>query len=187
MRFVARDPLRLEVTGRIRPFVNVSGESVIVEQIESALLEACRRGCAEVLEFTVAPRHPSRVEPRGGHDWLIEFAEPPRAPGVFARALDETLQRLSGEYRTRRAGDVAMLAPRVLEVPAGTFHAWVRERGKPGVPRVTNDREVADGLLAVVAARGREVIGDFAPLVTEVSRMRHRAATRADYGAAANG
>jgi hypothetical protein len=144
----------------VSPCVNTSGENVSVEHVESALREACRRGCAEVVEFTVAPRHPTREQPRGGHDWLIEFAEPPRAPGVFARVLDEALQRLDTDYRTRRAGDVGMLPPRVLELPAGTAHAWMRERGRPGdqrtVPRVTNDRAVADGLLAVVAARGRE-------------------------------
>ena len=100
-------------------------ENVIVEEVERAVLEACRRGHAEVIEFTVAPRYPSAAQPRGGHEWLIEFA-----------------------------------APRILELPAGTFYRWMRERGKLSdqhrVPRVTNDRVVADGLLGVVAAQGRE-------------------------------
>jgi hypothetical protein len=163
VRFIARDPLRLEITGRTRHFVNAFGENVIVEEVERAVLEACRRGHAEVVEFTVAPRYPSPEQPRGGHEWLIEFAEPPRAPHVFARALDETLQHLNTDYRTKRAGDVGMTAPRILELPAGTFYRWMRERGKLGdqhkVPRVTNDRGIADGLLHVVAALGR------APLV----------------------
>ena len=160
VRFVARDPLRLEITGRTRHFVNAFGENVIVEEVERALLEACRRGHAEVVEFTVAPRYPSAEQPRGGHEWLIEFAEPPRAPEIFARALDETLQRLNTDYRTKRAGDVGMIAPRVLELPAGTFYRWMRERGQLGdqhkVPRVTNDRAVADAFLDGVAAHGGE-------------------------------
>jgi hypothetical protein len=160
VRFIARDPLRLEITGRTRHFVNAFGENVIVEEVEQAVLEACRRGHAEVIDFTVAPRYPSPAQPRGGHEWLIEFAQPPRAPDVFARALDETLQRLNTDYRTKRAGDVGMTAPRILEMPAGTFYRWMRERGKLGdqhkVPRVTNDRAVADGLLAVAAAEARE-------------------------------
>ncbi|HEV8142006.1 MAG TPA: GH3 auxin-responsive promoter family protein [Methylomirabilota bacterium] len=141
-------------------FVNAFGENVIVEEVERALLEACRRGHAEVIEFTVAPRYPSAEQLQGGHEWLIEFAEPPRAPETFVRALDLTLQRLNTDYQTKRAGDVSMGSPRVLEVPAGTFYRWMRERGTLGeqhrVPRVTNDRAVADAILDTVAAQGRE-------------------------------
>jgi hypothetical protein len=151
--------LRLELTGRTRHFVNAFGENVFVEEVERAMLEACRRGHAEVVEFTVAPRYPSAHEPRGSHEWLIEFAEPPRAPAMFVRVLDETLQRLNTEYRTKRTGD-SMVAPRVLELPAGTFYRWMRERGTLGdqhkIPRVTNDRSIADAILATIAAHGRE-------------------------------
>lgn len=158
VRFVARDPLRLHITGRTGHFVNAFGENVIVEEVEQAVFDACRRGHAEVVEFTVAPRYPSSEQPRGGHDWLVEFAAPPRAPEIFVRVLDETLQRLNTDYRTKRTGGVGMVAPRVLELPAGTFYRWMRARGKLGdqhkVPRVTNDRTVADGLLAVVSGRG---------------------------------
>ncbi len=85
VRFVARDPLRLQITGRTRHFVNAFGENVIVEEVERAVVAACRRAHAEVVEFTVAPRYPSPQEPRGGHDWLVEFAEPPRSRDVFTR------------------------------------------------------------------------------------------------------
>jgi len=78
VRFRARDPLRLAITGRIRHFVNAFGENVIVEEGEQALVVACRRTGAEPGEFTVAPRYPSSCEPRGGHDWLVEFRIPPR-------------------------------------------------------------------------------------------------------------
>jgi hypothetical protein len=158
-RHTVADVVLGQTYGRTRHFVNAFGENVIVEEVERALLDACRRGHAEVVEFTVAPRYPSSAQPRGGHEWLIEFAEPPRAPDVFARALDEALQGLNTDYRTKRAGDVGMTAPRILELPAGTFYRWMRDRGKLGdqhkVPRVTNDRTVADGLLGVVAAQGR--------------------------------
>ena len=156
VRFVARDPLRLEITGRTRHFANAFGENVIVEEVERALVAACRRAHAEVVEFTVAPRYPSAEEPRGGHDWLVEFAEPPRCPlDVFTRALDETLRALNGDYRAKRATGVGMVEPRLVELPAGTFYRWMRGQGKLGdqhkVPRVTNDRALADRLLATAA------------------------------------
>ena len=58
VRFVARDPLRLVITGRTRHFVNAFGENVIVEEVERALLAACADHGAELVEFTVAPRVP---------------------------------------------------------------------------------------------------------------------------------
>jgi len=152
VRFTARDPLRLEIIGRTRHFVNAFGENVIVEEVERAMVEACRRSGARVAEFTVAPRYASAAETRGRHDWLVEFTEPPHGPlQWFTRFVDETLQQLNTDYRTKRAGDVGMLAPRLIPLPAGTFYRWMRARGKLGgqnkVPRVTNDRAVADGLL----------------------------------------
>jgi len=160
VRFVARDPLRLVITGRTRHYVNAFGENVIVEEVERALTGACRRTEAEVVEFTVAPRYPSAEEPRGSHEWLVEFRIPPREPEDFARVLDETLIALNTDYRTKRTGSVGMVAPRVSALPPGTFYRWMRENGKLGdqhkVPRVTNDRSVAEGLLAAAGPAPRE-------------------------------
>jgi hypothetical protein len=157
VRFTRRDPLRLAVTGRTRHYVNAFGENVIVEEVERALTGACRRTEAEVVEFTVAPRYPSADEPRGGHEWLVEFRVPPREPDDFARVLDETLTALNADYRTKRAGDVGMVAPRVTALPPGAFYGWMRSVGKLGdqhkVPRATNDRAVAEALLAGGGAR----------------------------------
>jgi len=156
VRFIARDPLRLEITGRVRHFVNAFGENVIVEEVERALVEAAQRTGAEVVEFTVAPRYPTAADPRGGHDWVIEFRVPPRDPEGFAQTLDETLRGLNPDYRIKRSGDVGMTRARVIQVPPGTFYRWMREAGKLGdqhkVPRVTNGRSIADAVLAAAAA-----------------------------------
>lgn len=155
VRFIARDPLRLEIVGRTRHFVNAFGENVIVEEVERALVEACRRTQAEVVEFTVAPRYGMASEARGHHDWLVEFTTPPASPAAFVRVLDDTLKQLNTDYRIKRTGDVGMIGPRLLSLPRGTFYAWMRSRGKLGgqnkVPRVTNTRTVADGLLGVAS------------------------------------
>jgi hypothetical protein len=53
-----------------------------------------------------------------------------------------------------------MVAPRLVEMPQGAFHRWMREAGKLGdqhkVPRVLNDRAVAEALLASIGSRERE-------------------------------
>ncbi len=165
VRFIARDPLRLEITGRVRHYVNAFGENVIVEEVERALVEAARRTAAEVVEFTVAPRYPTAADPRGGHDWVIEFRVPPRDPEGFAQIIDETLKGLNPDYRIKRSGDVGMTRARVIQVPPGTFYRWMREAGKLGdqhkVPRVTNGRSIADAVLAAAAApRTREPVAN---------------------------
>jgi GH3 auxin-responsive promoter len=171
VRFTARDPLRLRIIGRTRHHVNAFGENVIVEEVERALTAACRRAEAEVVEFTVAPRYPSAEEPRGSHDWLVEFRLSPREPEEFVRVLDETLAALNADYRTKRWHDVGMVRPRVVALPVGTFHRWMREAGKLGdqhkVPRVTNGRALAEALL--VAARAP---GDAAPRSAEPAGAR---------------
>ena len=163
VRFTARDPLRLEITGRTRHFVNAFGENVIVEHVEQALVEASRRTGAEVVEFTLAPRYPTPAESRGGHDWLVEFRVSPRSREEFTGVLDETLQKLNTDYRIKRSGDVGMREPRLVGVPPGTFYGWMREAGKLGdqhkVPRVTNSRAVAEGVLASARASTGELPG----------------------------
>jgi hypothetical protein len=152
VRFTARDPLRLQITGRTRHYVNAFGENVIVEEIERALVRACRRTEAEVVEFTVAPHFPTAAESRGGHEWLVEFRVPPTEPEDFVRILDEALCQLNTDYRTKRAGSVGMAAPRLTVLPVGTFYRWMQRTGRLGdqhkVPRATNDRTVATALLA---------------------------------------
>ena len=159
VRFTARDPLRLVITGRTRHYVNAFGENVIVDEVERALTRACRRTEADVVEFTVAPRHGSTREARGSHEWLVEFRVPPLEPDDFVRVLDEALQVLNADYRTKRAGEVGMVAPRVTALPPGTFYGWMRQAGKLGdqhkVPRATNDRAVAEALLAVAGEWAR--------------------------------
>jgi hypothetical protein len=152
VRFTARDPLRLVITGRTRHFVNAFGENVIVEEVEQALLDACRATGAAVAEFTVAPRFPEPGEPRGGHDWLVEFRAAPADREAFVAALDLALQALNTDYRTKRGGDLGMQAPRLIPLPSGTFHRWMQASSKLGdqhkVPRVTNSRVIAEAILA---------------------------------------
>jgi hypothetical protein len=175
VRFTARDPLRLVITGRTRHYVNAFGENVIVEEVERALVRACRRTGAEAVEFTVAPRFPTPAEPRGGHEWLVEFRVPPVEPEDFVRILDEALAAVNTDYRTKRAGSVGMVAPQVTSLPPATFDRWMRRTGRLGdqhkVPRVTNDRTVAGPLLAEAGEGARRLGTAFAARDAAVPAM----------------
>jgi hypothetical protein len=152
VRFVSPRPPRIVITGRTRHFVNAFGENVIVEEVEQAMAAALAATDARVVEYTVAPRFPEAGRARGAHEWIVEFETAPPDIPRFARCLDERLAALNTDYRTKRAGDLGLGLPEVTAVPRGTFHAWLRDAGKLGgqhkVPRVTNDRTLAEALRA---------------------------------------
>ena len=151
VRFVDLHPHRVVVTGRIKHFLSAFGEHVIGEEVEAPLPEAVRQHPeTEVTEFTVAPLvSEDRTQP-SRHQWLVEFARPPRDPAAFATVLDSTLRQLNSYYDDLRQGSI--LVPLLLSpLPAGAFQRYMRSVGKLGgqnkVPRLGNDRTVADGLL----------------------------------------
>ena len=156
VRFVSLDPPQLVITGRTGHFVNAFGENVIVEEVERAAAAACERTRAEVVEFTVAPVYPRGPVQPARHEWAVEFRARPSSLDGFARAVDETLQTLNTDYRTKRAGDVGMAAPRVTAVAPGTFHRWLAGRDQLGdqhkVPRASNQRDVIEAVLATAGA-----------------------------------
>jgi hypothetical protein len=158
VRFVSLEPPQLVITGRTGHFVNAFGENVIVEEVERAAAAACARTRAELVEFTVAPVYPGGPGPAARHEWAVEFRTHPSSLDGFARAIDDTLQALNTDYRTKRAGNVGMAAPRVTAVPPGSFHRWLATRGQLGdqhkVPRAMNHRDVIEAVLAVGGGPG---------------------------------
>ncbi|WP_128547238.1 GH3 auxin-responsive promoter family protein [Larkinella soli] len=150
VRFVSRDPYRLLVTGRIKHFISAFGEHVIGEEVEKALQFAMERHPeVEVVEFTVAPM----VAPAEGlpyHEWLVEFAAPPNDRDAFARDIDNRLAELNVYYEDLITGSI-LRTLKLTALPRDTFRNYMKSQGKLGgqnkVPRLSNDRVIADGLL----------------------------------------
>ncbi|MGI4871706.1 MAG: GH3 auxin-responsive promoter family protein [Janthinobacterium lividum] len=153
VRFVDLHPHRVVVTGRIKHFLSAFGEHVIGEEVEAALREAVRQHPeTEVTEFTVAPLVSEDKTQPSRHQWLVEFAQPPHDAAAFAAVLDATLRRQNSYYDDLRQGSI--LVPLLLTaLPAGAFQRYMKSVGKLGgqnkVPRLGNDRAVAEGLLAL--------------------------------------
>ncbi len=149
VEFVSLAPHRIRVTGRIKHFISAFGEHVIGKEVETALREVSGRYGAEVTEFTVAPQ----VNPTAGlpyHEWLVEFGQAPADPEAFAAALDQAMVKENLYYRDLIEGKI--LRPLILTtLPPGSFRRYMKRQGKLGgqnkVPRLANDRLLADGLL----------------------------------------
>jgi hypothetical protein len=150
VKFTSLDPPRIKVTGRIKHFTSAFGEHVIAEEVEGAMIEACAELGVQVNEFHVAPV----VAPASGlpyHEWLIETDAdlPGDKRARMATLLDASMQRRNIYYRDLIQGNV--LQPAVLTfVRKGAFNDYMRKAGKLGgqnkVPRLANDRHIAEGL-----------------------------------------
>ena len=149
VKFVSRNPYRIMVTGRIKHFISAFGEHVIGEEVEHALLSIANEEGVGITEFTVAPQV---NDPDGGlpyHEWFVEFSKSPQDLGVFSKKVDEALQKKNIYYFDLIEGKILQpLVIRTLQKDA--FVNYMRAEGKLGgqnkVPRLANDRKIADSL-----------------------------------------
>jgi len=153
VKITSTQPFRIRVAGRTRHFINAFGEELMIENAEAAITIACQRTHAEIDNFTAGPCYLGDGT-KGGHDWIIEFIREPDDLDRFALILDEKLREINSDYDAKRHRDLALVAPRVHVAPRGTFHDWMKKRGKLGgqhkVPRLANDREYLDELLPMI-------------------------------------
>lgn len=151
VQFVSKDPYRIIVSGRIKHFISAFGEHVIGKEVEGALLSAAEKTGVKVVEFTVAPN----ITPAEGglpyHEWLIEFEEMPNDLTAFAKEIDEEMIQQNIYYEDLIKGKIL----RTLKINAlkkDTFRNYMKSQGKLGgqnkVPRLSNDRKIAEQLLS---------------------------------------
>jgi hypothetical protein len=146
--FTDLNPYRVAVTGRIKHFISAFGEHVIGKEVEEAMQQAVRGTEVRISEFTVAPQ----VNPPNGlphHEWFVEFTAPPKSLELFAAALDKALCEQNNYYKDLIDGKV--LRPLAIQpLQQGGFERYMKRMGKLGgqnkVPRLTNDRKIADAL-----------------------------------------
>jgi hypothetical protein len=147
VEFVSTSPYRLRVTGRIKHFISAFGEHVIGKEVEEAMLFASKKHGARITEFTVAPN----IKPADGstahHQWLIEFEQNPDNMDAFSKSLDAEMCRQNIYYKDLIDGSV--LSPlKVKELGKDAFRTYMKSQGKLGgqnkVPRLSNDRKIAD-------------------------------------------
>ncbi|WP_345031332.1 GH3 auxin-responsive promoter family protein [Ravibacter arvi] len=149
VKFVSTNPYRIVVSGRVKHFISAFGEHVIGDEVEKALKHAMERHPETVVtEFTVAPM----VTPAEGlpyHEWLIDFARPPKDPEKFRDDLDAAMTRLNIYYDDLITGNILRKLV-ITPLRENAFVDYMRSEGKLGgqnkVPRLSNDRVIAEKL-----------------------------------------
>ncbi|MFN8305935.1 MAG: GH3 auxin-responsive promoter family protein [Ferruginibacter sp.] len=152
VKFVSTNPYRLVVTGRTKHFISAFGEHVIGEEVEASLLQAANEEHIHITEFTVAPRI-STDAGKSFHEWFIEFENKPKDIAAFARKIDDNLRNRNVYYDDLIAGNILQQL-KISPIQKNGFIDYMKSIGKLGgqnkVPRLSNDRKIADGLSAFV-------------------------------------
>jgi hypothetical protein len=87
----------------------------------------------------------------GGHHWLIEFEQNPDDEARFLSELDRFLKEENADYDAKRKDNINIGYPKLTVLPTGTFHTWLKTKGKLGgqhkVPRLMNDPQLINEIL----------------------------------------
>ncbi|NIG53670.1 GH3 auxin-responsive promoter family protein [Chitinophaga sp. Cy-1792] len=148
VKFISLNPYKLLVTGRIKHFISAFGEHVIGEEVEYSLMKAAQEENVHITEFTVAPKVQSE-EGLPYHEWFVEFENMPADLAAFARKVDENMRQKNIYYDDLLTGNI--LQPlKIRPVRKNGFIDYMKAIGKLGgqnkVPRLSNDRKLADEL-----------------------------------------
>ena len=149
VKFVNTDPYRLVVSGRIKHFISAFGEHVIGEEVEHALLKAAEEENIKITEFTVAPNI-SQNAGKSFHEWFIEFENRPADMIAFTEKIDNNLRMKNVYYDDLIRGNI-LEKLQIKQIRKNGFIDYMKSVGKLGgqnkVPRLSNDRKIADDLL----------------------------------------
>jgi hypothetical protein len=140
IKFVSTDPYRI---------ISAFGEHVIGEEVEYSILKAAEEEHVQITEFTVAP-FVSSSDGKSYHEWFIEFENKPGDIRKFANKVEENLRKKNVYYDDLISGNI--LSPlKITAIRKNGFIDYMKSIGKLGgqnkVPRLSNDRKIADALV----------------------------------------
>jgi hypothetical protein len=150
VQFTSTRPYRIIVSGRIKHFISAFGEHVIGKEVEQAIELSMKKYHFSISEFTVAPKTATKQGELPYHEWLIEFKNEPKDLDAVATEIDKLMQEQNSYYKDLITGKV--LQPlKITKLSHNSFNAFMKSQGKLGgqnkVPRLANDRKIADALL----------------------------------------
>ena len=153
IKFTSIDPYRIIVSGRIKHFLSAFGEHVISEEVEKAMEAATKLHNVAIREFTVAPNiNPIDMLPH--HEWYVEFENFPEDMSAFTKSLDNEMINQNIYYKDLIDGKI-LKSLEVISVERGGFNNYMKSVGRLGgqnkVPRLSNDRKIANKLKTINA------------------------------------
>lgn len=148
VKFISTNPYRLVVSGRTKHYISAFGEHVIGEEVEHALMKAAGEESLHITEFTVAP-YVAQGDGKSYHEWFIEFENMPANLEQFRLKVDNNLREKNVYYDDLITGNI-LDTLQIRPVRKNGFIDYMKSIGKLGgqnkVPRLSNDRKIAEAL-----------------------------------------
>jgi hypothetical protein len=145
VRFSSVDPPRIEFMGRLSGCLSLTQELTTHVEIEQAL-EHARECCpCTAVDFAAAADVGVDGSAKSRYLLFVEFERgaEPRDLAAFATAFDQGLCNANRVYREHRAGEVALLPPRVVPLERGGARLFLEEVTRGNVqgkfPRIIDD------------------------------------------------
>jgi hypothetical protein len=153
VRFVSLDPYKLLVTGRVKHYISAFGEHVIGKEVEESILTVAQKYGVGIVEFTVAPQVSPSDSSTPYHEWFVEFDKKPDDMALFSKEVDKEMCAQNIYYDDLIKGNI--LQPlKIRSMKKDAFREFMKSQGKLGgqnkVPRLSNDRKIADVLVDMV-------------------------------------
>ncbi|HEY8039884.1 MAG TPA: GH3 auxin-responsive promoter family protein [Polyangiaceae bacterium] len=145
VRFPQTGPLRIEFMGRLSGCLSVTQELTTHVEVERAVADAVATVPCTTVDFGAAGDVGVDGSAKSRYLLFVEFHEggAPRDLSAFAAAFDEGMCKQNRVYREHRAGEVALLAPRVIPLRAGGARGFLEEVTRGNVqgkfPRIIDD------------------------------------------------
>jgi hypothetical protein len=152
VKFTCLSPYRIQITGRTKNHINVFGEELMIENAEVALSRASKSMNLDIVDYTAGPIFMGTNQ-KGGHQWLIEFKNPPKDSSQFIELLDQFLKEENSDYEAKRHKNMTLTLPKLEIAKKNLFYNWMAKKNKLGgqhkVPRLSNKRDVLEELLMI--------------------------------------
>ena len=120
--------------------------------MEYALLKTAKEENVQVTEFTVAP-FIAQDKGQSYHEWFIEFENQPADIAAFLLKVDDNLRQKNVYYDDLIAGNILQRL-KITPIKKNGFIHYMKSIGKLGgqnkVPRLSNDRKIAEALMPFV-------------------------------------
>ncbi len=150
IKFVSLNPYRIIVSGRIKHYISAFGEHVIGEEVEWAMTQTAEQLNTKITEFTVAPMV-GQDNSQSYHEWFVEFESEPSNIDEFATILDNNLRSKNSYYDDLISGNI-LSRLKITTIRKEGFIDYMKSIGKLGgqnkLPRLSNDRKIADAMQA---------------------------------------
>jgi hypothetical protein len=145
----SQNPMRFQVVGRTKSYINTFGEELMVHNTEMAIFNLQSKIEFQITDYSVAP-----IIDTGGsgyHRWFIEFAKPPNDIRLFEKLLDAELSYVNSDYKAKRENDLVMQCLSVKSLPKSSFEKYLAKNNRKTVqakiPKLWKDTEIQDQLL----------------------------------------